>query len=124
MSTLHSARNSFLIWATSRSPSAAVLGASQSVAADSSASRRGSGKRPTIRTSSTEAPSTSSTSLTSTGIEVDVGEPHRELVDDDALVALEHVDADDVAAHGTDARRDESQCARSVREPDAYQHVC
>ena len=56
--------------------------------------------------------------------EVDVGEPDRELVDDDALVAFEHVDADDVAADGTDAGRHESQSARAVREPDAHQHVC
>ena len=53
--------------------------------------------------------------------ELDVGEPHRELVDDDAFAALEHVDADDVAPHRTDPGRDEAERAGPVREPDADQ---
>ena len=48
---------------------------------------------------------------------------HRELVDRDAVTLLEHIDADDVAVDRTDSRRDESECAGSVGEPDPYQDV-
>ena len=55
------------------------------------------------------------------GEQLDVAEPHRELVDDDALAALEHVDADDVAAHRTDPGGHETERTGPVREPDAHE---
>ena len=45
--------------------------------------------------------------------QLDVAESDRELVDDDALAALEHVDADDVAAHRTDPGGHESRAHRA-----------
>ena len=44
--------------------------------------------------------------------EILVGKQDRELVDRDVLAALEHVDADDVAADRTDAGRDETERTR------------
>ncbi len=52
--------------------------------------------------------------------EIFVGEHHCEFVDRDVLAAFEHVDADDVATDGADARRDQTERARSVGKPDAY----
>ena len=85
--------------------------------ADSSASRRGSGKCSTIRTSSTLAPSTSSISRTRRSSAIGVAQLDRELVDGDAGAVLEHVDADDVAVDRADARRDEPERTGPVGEP-------
>ena len=52
-----------------------------------------------------------------------VAELDRELVDRHAVALLEHVDADDVAVDGTDARRDESERPGPVGEPDPDQDV-
>ena len=49
-----------------------------------------------------------------------LGMHDRELVDRDVLAAFEHVDADDVGADRADARRDETERARSVGKPDAH----
>ena len=46
-----------------------------------------------------------------------------ELVDRDAFAVLEHVDADDVAVDRADARRDETERARTVRQPHANEDV-
>ena len=55
--------------------------------------------------------------------ELGVAELDRELVDRHALAALEHVDADDVAVDGTDARRDEAERTGPVGEPHADEDV-
>ena len=50
-------------------------------------------------------------------------ERHRELVDGDVGPALEHVDADDVAADRTDAGRDQTERTGTVGEPHAHEHA-
>ena len=50
-------------------------------------------------------------------------ERDRELVDRDVGPALEHVDADDVAADRTDPGRDETERTRTVGEPHAHEHA-
>ena len=52
-----------------------------------------------------------------------VAQQHRELVDRDVLAALEHVDADDVAADRADARRDQTERTRAVGEPHPHEDV-
>ncbi len=52
--------------------------------------------------------------------EVGVGELHDQLVDGAPSVALEDVDADDLASHGTDARRDLTQGPGPVGQPHAH----
>jgi hypothetical protein len=46
-----------------------------------------------------------------------------ELVDCDVFAAFEHVDADDVASDGTDARRDQAQRTRPVGQPHPHKKV-
>ena len=122
-SAVQSARNSARISPTSVSCSVATDSAAHSRAADSSASRRGSGKCSTVRTCSTLTPSTSSISRTRIGDRGGVAQLHRELVDGHAVALLQHVDADDVAVDRTDARRDEPERAGPVGEPDPDQDV-
>jgi len=55
--------------------------------------------------------------------EILAGQYDRELVDGDVLAALQDLDADDVRARRADARRDETQRARAVGEPDAHDDV-
>ena len=57
--------------------------------------------------------------MTSRSISVAVGQLDHELVDRLAPVALEDVDADDVAAHGTDAAGHLAERTGPVRQPHA-----
>src|SRR5687768_12388619 len=52
-----------------------------------------------------------------------VGEDHAELVNGDAVVALEDVDAHDVAPHGADAGGDGTEGSGPVMQPDAQEHA-
>ncbi len=55
--------------------------------------------------------------------EVGIGEIDGEFVDGDVRTALEDVDADDVAADGADARRDQTERAGAVGEPHPNEDV-
>ena len=103
---------------TSTRCSSSGVVASQSVAADSSASSRGSGKASTTR-NLLDRRAVDLLDLAHEELEQRRGREHdRELVDGDAFRALEHVDADDVAADGADARRDEAERTGPVGQPD------
>ena len=52
--------------------------------------------------------------------EVNVGDDDCKLVDGYMFAALEHIDADDVGADRADARRDEPERSRAVREPNSH----
>ena len=52
-----------------------------------------------------------------------LAQQHRELVDGDVVAPFEHVDADDVAVHGTDAGGDETERAGTVGEPHPHEDV-
>ena len=122
-SALQSARNSARISSTSVSCKAATVGAEQSRAADSSASRRGSGKCSTVA-HFLDADAVDLFDLADEDRDRGrVAQFDRELVDRDAVSLLEHVDADDVAVDRSDSRRDESERAGTIGEPDPHQDV-
>ena len=80
----------------------------------------GSGNRSTRRQASTETPSTSSISREEID-EVGAHERDGELVDRDPVALLEHVDAHDVGAEPSDARRDRAERSGPVGEPDPHE---
>ena len=78
------------------------------------------GRGRAARTSSTSTPSTWLISATSRSTRSALGQGDDELVDGPAGAALEDLDADDVAAHGTDAARHLAERAGAVGQPDAH----